>query len=68
MLDELQSSMQALDASMRAQRQLVADASHELRTPVTSLRTNLEVLQENPDLDPHGAPRCWTVRPRRPAS
>jgi two-component system, OmpR family, sensor histidine kinase MprB len=33
-----------LEASMRAQRQLVADASHELRTPLTSLRTNLEVL------------------------
>jgi two-component system sensor histidine kinase MprB len=37
---------------MRSQRQLVADASHELRTPVTSLRTNIEVLQRNPDLDP----------------
>ncbi len=36
--------MSALDASLRAQRQLVADASHELRTPLTSLRTNLEVL------------------------
>jgi len=35
-----------VDESVRAQRQLVADASHELRTPVTSLRTNVEVLLE----------------------
>ncbi len=37
MLDEL-------EASLKAQRQLVADASHELRTPLTSLRTNVELL------------------------
>jgi two-component system, OmpR family, sensor histidine kinase MprB len=52
MLDALESTMSALDASVRSQRQLVADASHELRTPVTSLRTNLEILQANPDLAP----------------
>ena len=40
--------MGALDASVHAQRQLVADASHELRTPVTSLRTNIEILQQAP--------------------
>ena len=45
MLDALESSITALDQSARAQRQLVADASHELRTPVTSLRTNIEILQ-----------------------
>jgi two-component system, OmpR family, sensor histidine kinase MprB len=50
MLDALASSMRALDASARVQRQLVADASHELRTPVTSLRANLEVLQQSPSL------------------
>jgi two-component system, OmpR family, sensor histidine kinase MprB len=44
MLERLQASRAALDESVRAQRQLVADASHELRTPVTSLRTNIEVL------------------------
>jgi two-component system sensor histidine kinase MprB len=53
MLDALESSMAALDASVHAQRQLVADASHELRTPVTSLRTNIEILQlSGPAMDP----------------
>ena len=33
MVERLQSSRAALDDSVRAQRQLVADASHELRTP-----------------------------------
>jgi two-component system sensor histidine kinase MprB len=44
MLDTLENSRRALDDSVHAQRQLVADASHELRTPVTALRTNIEVL------------------------
>jgi len=53
MLDALERSMSALDASVHAQRQLVADASHELRTPVTSLRTNIEILQQQgQDMDP----------------
>jgi two-component system, OmpR family, sensor histidine kinase MprB len=50
MLDALQRSMSALDASVHAQRQLVADASHELRTPVTSLRTNIEILKQERDI------------------
>jgi two-component system sensor histidine kinase MprB len=52
MLDALEHSMSALDASVHAQRQLVADASHELRTPVTSLRTNIEILQQARDMEP----------------
>jgi two-component system sensor histidine kinase MprB len=52
MLDRLEGSRAALDDSVRAQRQLVADASHELRTPVTSLRTNIEVLLAGGELDP----------------
>jgi len=51
MLDRLESSRAALDESVRAQRQLVADASHELRTPVTSLRTNIEVLLAGAELE-----------------
>jgi two-component system sensor histidine kinase MprB len=52
MLDRLEASRAQLDESVRAQRQLVADASHELRTPVTSLRTNIEVLLEGGELEP----------------
>ena len=53
----------ALDASVHAQRQLVADASHELRTPVTSLRTNIEVLKQ--PRDGAGRPRAAARRRRR---
>jgi two-component system sensor histidine kinase MprB len=34
----------ALDQSQRAQRELIEDAAHELRTPMSSLRTNVELL------------------------
>jgi two-component system sensor histidine kinase MprB len=58
MLDALERSMNALDASVHAQRQLVADASHELRTPVTSLRTNIEILQQQGQgMDPEDSRR-----------
>jgi two-component system sensor histidine kinase MprB len=60
MLDRLETSRAALDESVRAQRQLVADASHELRTPVTSLRTNIEVLLAGHQLDDEDRERLLT--------
>jgi two-component system sensor histidine kinase MprB len=50
MLDTIERSQEALATSVTAQRQLVADASHELRTPVASLRTDIESLLEHPEL------------------
>lgn len=38
-----------LDAAATRQRQFVSDASHELRSPVTALRTCLEVAGRHPD-------------------
>ena len=44
MADELANRAQALDASDRARRQLLADVSHELLTPLTTMRGYLETL------------------------
>ncbi len=39
-------TLDALERSVEAQRQLIADAGHELRTPIASLRANIQVLSE----------------------
>jgi two-component system sensor histidine kinase MprB len=39
-------TLDALERSLQAQRNLVADASHELRTPIATLRANLQLLRD----------------------
>jgi two-component system, OmpR family, sensor histidine kinase MprB len=39
-------TLDALEQSVEAQRHLVADASHELRTPIAALRTNIQIFLE----------------------
>ncbi|ROO87421.1 PAS domain S-box-containing protein [Actinocorallia herbida] len=44
---------EGLQEMVRHQRQAVADTSHDLRSPLTGLRTRLEDALADPDCDPH---------------
>jgi signal transduction histidine kinase len=52
MLSELERSHVDLQTTLESQRRFVADASHELRTPITAIRTNVEFLSRVPDARP----------------
>jgi two-component system, OmpR family, sensor histidine kinase MprB len=39
-------TLDALERSVQAQRNLVADASHELRTPIATIRANLQLMRD----------------------
>ncbi|WP_039799248.1 sensor histidine kinase [Nocardia araoensis] len=43
-------TLAALEESAERQRRFIADAAHELRSPIASLRTQLEVAQAHPEL------------------
>jgi two-component system sensor histidine kinase MprB len=53
-------TLEQLERSVAAQRHLIADAGHELRTPIASLRANIQVLQDADRLTPEDreALRC----------
>ena len=39
-------TLDALENSVQSQRNLVADASHELRTPIATIRANLQLMRD----------------------
>jgi two-component system sensor histidine kinase MprB len=45
-------TLDALAHSVAAQRNLVADASHELRTPIATIRANLQLMRDEERLPP----------------
>jgi signal transduction histidine kinase len=47
-LDQLHSAYQVAESQLAAQRDFVADLSHELRAPLTTVRGNLGLLQRAP--------------------
>ncbi|MEP7102379.1 MAG: ATP-binding protein, partial [Burkholderiales bacterium] len=47
--------LQRLDASLGAQRAFVADAAHELRSPLTALKLQMQLLKRSPDEATRGA-------------
>ena len=49
---QLDALLASLEDSLQVQRQLIADASHELRTPIATLRANVGLLADAEGLTP----------------
>jgi two-component system, OmpR family, sensor histidine kinase MprB len=45
-------TLDALERAVEAQRNLVADASHELRTPIATIRANIQLMRDEQLLSP----------------
>lgn len=50
MLAELEDAHRQTEQALQAQRRFVADASHELRPPLTTIRGNLDLLRREPPI------------------
>jgi signal transduction histidine kinase len=59
--DTLDSMLDRLDHAFQAQRQLIDDASHELRSPLAIIRTSLDASLTAPDATPEERSRAVAV-------
>ncbi len=56
-LSSANKSIAPVEDSYNRQKQFVADASHELKTPLTTINANIDVLMDNSDMTDEG--RKW---------
>lgn len=49
--DTFDEMLERLDAAFSSQRQFLADTSHDLRTPLTVIRSNIELVADDPATD-----------------
>jgi signal transduction histidine kinase len=59
--DTIDSMLDRLDDAFQAQRQLIDDASHELRSPLAIIRTNLDASLNAPEASPEERERAVAV-------
>ncbi|MBM2619608.1 HAMP domain-containing histidine kinase [Actinoplanes sp. LDG1-06] len=59
--DTIDSMLDRLDHAFQSQRQLIDDASHELRSPLAIIRTNLDASLTAPDATPEERARAVAV-------
>lgn len=51
MADTFDAMLDRLDAAFQSQRQFLAETSHDLRTPLTVVRSNIDLALSDPDTD-----------------
>lgn len=59
--DTFDEMLERLDAAFSSQRQFLADTSHDLRTPLTVIRSNIELVSGDSDADLDDWRRAGTV-------